>query len=143
MELRLNFLNIYIFFAIFLTCLLPQDFLLKQIHLLLEAFGRKKLNLVESSIFYDFSKSRLNCRAIAFQGVWGGCCWWCLPRNKNTYYIYLIIIGLKVFKSTAVVDPLLLNEGNRKLHYYSTCNCQTQWCLSYLFVFAWEHEKEN
>ena len=38
---------------------------------------------IESSIFYALSKSRLKCCTTEFYGVWGGDCWWRLPRNQT------------------------------------------------------------
>ena len=72
-----------LWFKVHLT---PKIFFAKTNPLVIWSIWAKKvLNLVESSICYALSKSRLKCYTTEFQGVWGGGCWWRLPRNQTQW----------------------------------------------------------
>ena len=66
--------------------LTPKIFFAKTNPLVIWSIWAKKfLNLVESSIFCALSKSHPKCNTTAFEGVWGGGCWWRLPRNQTQW----------------------------------------------------------
>ena len=66
--------------------LTPKFFFAKSNLLVIRTIWTQKfLNLRESSIFYALSKLPLKSCTTEFKGVWGGSCWWRLPRNQTQW----------------------------------------------------------
>ena len=83
-------------------------------------WAEKFLDLVESSICYALSKSRLKCCTTEFQGVWGGGCWWRLPGNQTQWRLSQFSVFARE-NGTKLIVPIYFGIKTSKFCFRIIC----------------------